>query len=155
MEAEERLYGQLEDALYDSVNAPADLLTVRKLLVHLARAVDLKYPAIPPPERIGHEFTRDALSILDNMETLSEPSFPQDLEAPSPKEPFLTSADEWSLHFPQGTELDLSPFEVERLIQTRRQQVRELDDKITLLMRRIDRLRSLRTRMRPREDWNQ
>ncbi|TNJ30744.1 hypothetical protein GMRT_16149 [Giardia muris] len=152
MEVEERLYGQLEDALYASLNTPADLLTVRKLLVHLARAVDLKYPAIPPPERIGHEFARDALSILDNIESVSEPSLLQDLEASSLDSPSPTSADEWELHFPRGTELDLSPFEVERLIQTRRRQVRELDDKITLLTRRIDRLRSLRVRMRPAEE---
>lgn len=121
---------------------------MRELLHLLRRCTDIDYPNIPPPERLGHEFVRDALSMLDSIQE-APVRLPDKGQAPpqdSGSRP-LSTGQRWQTLFPAGTELGLSPFEVDALIRRRRAQVLELDDEIALLARRVDRLRSLPVRM--------
>lgn len=144
----ERAYLELDDALFRHRDRRGGLPAVRELLHLLRRCTDADYPNVPPPERLGHEFARDALAMLDALQAA-----PPRLQAPvaearqdsGPAPP--TAGQRWQALFPAGTELDLSPFEADAVIRRRRAQVRELDDEIALLSRRVDRLRGLPVRM--------
>lgn len=62
--AAERAYLELDDAL---LRRRGGLAGARALLHLLRRCTDAAYPHVPPPERLGHEFARDALSMLADL----------------------------------------------------------------------------------------
>lgn len=142
----ERAYLELEDALFRHRDCQGGLAEARELLHLLRRCTDVDYPNVPPPERLGHEFARDALSMLESIQEAQPPATGAAAQQDSGAAP-LSAGQRWQALFPAGTELGLSPFEADVVIRRRRAQVVELDGEIALLSRRVDRLRSLPVRM--------
>lgn len=114
---------------------------IRSIVHGLRRCIDIFYPHESAAQRIGHEFAKDCLSIIGAISRLEDDASDQ----------LATNNDllaDWNECFPPGTELDLTPFQVEELIATRRRQNRELDDQISLLSRQLNRLRSMDVKLR-------
>lgn len=143
MASAEQAYLELDDALSRCRAGGGGLAEARGLLHLLRRCTDAGYPNVPPPERLGHEFARDALSVLAGLREAPPPAPDAVQQRPAPPSPGAR----WQALFPAGTELGLSPFEADALIRRRRAQVRELDDEVALLSRRVARLRGLPVRM--------
>ncbi|KAE8304722.1 hypothetical protein GL50803_00116712 [Giardia duodenalis] len=145
MASAEQAYLELADALARCAAGPGGLGEVRGLLHLLRRCTDAGYPNVPPPERLGHEFARDALSVLAGLREAPAP--PPSPDAPQQRPMPPSPGARWQALFPAGTALGLSPFEADALIRRRRAQVCELDAEVALLSRRVARLRGLPVRM--------
>lgn len=152
---EEELRQELEGQLVFTFSADPSLALIRETLHRLRRVVDKYYPRQTPTQRIGHEFATDALAIVGRIARASDArsraggaaGSPGAREALGASEAMQDCASLWAREFPAGTALDLTPFEVERLIAARRSQIAELDDEITLLQRRLNRLRDIDVRL--------
>jgi len=150
--SEEELKQDLEGQLVFSFAVEPSLELIRETLHRLRRLVDKYYPRQTPTQRIGHEFSSDALAIVGRLTHVSGGrsgvDSGNDASAGS-SHPAIASdcVSLWSKEFPAGTALDLTPLEVERLIATRKRQISELDDEITLLQRRLNRLRDIDVRL--------
>lgn len=140
MEEEQRR----EDVLQMKYVRHSSVDSITLIVDNLRRLIDVYYPRLSPAQRIGHYFAKDIQSIVGYLH--------QALQRDEDKVNELNKADDnWTKYFKFGTPLELTPFQVEEMIETRERQIHDMMIELHKLRRRIQRLRLQSVKLYPDE----